>query len=167
MNSSAVPWNQVAIIRPSSCQTVRKRSHIMASRQIAQFSMRSRMIRRSGSRPGCASGMPGGGREISRVDADPPQRLLIFQLYRRIENKRRIGRAVQPAIVLDFGLKLARCPAGIAERVDGAIRPCPFGNGAQDVDGGSQRDAIVNRQRGIVDEVIGGMQDKASARLDG
>ena len=33
MKSSAVPWNQVAIMRPSSCQTVRKRSQSPASRQ--------------------------------------------------------------------------------------------------------------------------------------
>ena len=47
MNSSAGPWNQVAIITPSSCQTVRKRSQSPASRQTAQFSMRSRIARRS------------------------------------------------------------------------------------------------------------------------
>ena len=28
MNSSREPWNQVAIMRPSSCHTVRKRSHM-------------------------------------------------------------------------------------------------------------------------------------------
>src|SRR6266851_1648001 len=34
-------------MRPSSCQTVRKRSHMIASRQTAQFSIKSRMARRS------------------------------------------------------------------------------------------------------------------------
>ncbi len=38
MNSSAVPWNQVAIMRPSSCHTVRKRSQSPASRHTTQFS---------------------------------------------------------------------------------------------------------------------------------
>ena len=41
MNSSAVPWVHVAIIRPSSNQTVRKRSQSPASRQTAQFSTSS------------------------------------------------------------------------------------------------------------------------------
>ena len=46
MNSSAVPWNQVAIIRPSSCQTVRSRSQSPASRQTAHDSTSSRIARR-------------------------------------------------------------------------------------------------------------------------
>ena len=37
MNFAAGPWNQVALIQPSSCHTVRKRSQSPASRQIAQF----------------------------------------------------------------------------------------------------------------------------------
>src|SRR5947207_10988421 len=49
MNSSKLPWNQVAIMRPSGCQTVRKRSHSRASRQSAQFSTSSRMLRLSSS----------------------------------------------------------------------------------------------------------------------
>src|SRR5689334_16146947 len=49
MKSSAEPWNQVAIMRPSSCQTLRKRSQSPASRHTAQFSMRSRMASRSSS----------------------------------------------------------------------------------------------------------------------
>src|SRR5262245_66335015 len=36
MNFDAGPWNQVALIQPSSCQTVRKRSQSPASRQTAQ-----------------------------------------------------------------------------------------------------------------------------------
>ena len=47
MNSSWEPWNQVAHICPSLCQTVRKRSHIRASRQSAQFSINARIARRS------------------------------------------------------------------------------------------------------------------------
>src|SRR5277367_1096378 len=49
MNSSNVPWNQVAIIRPSGCQTVRKRSHRRASRHTAQFSTSSRIVSLSAS----------------------------------------------------------------------------------------------------------------------
>src|ERR1700741_4917198 len=47
MNSSREPWNQVAIIRPSSCHTSRKRSHSRASRSTAQSSTSWRIARRS------------------------------------------------------------------------------------------------------------------------
>src|SRR6185369_57842 len=47
MNWSREPWNQVACITPSSCHTVRKRSHIRASRSTAQSSTSWRMVRRS------------------------------------------------------------------------------------------------------------------------
>src|SRR6185312_6999019 len=43
MKRSAEPWNQVAIIQPSSCHAVRKASQSPRSRHIAQFSMTSRM----------------------------------------------------------------------------------------------------------------------------
>src|SRR4029079_2262380 len=43
MKSSQLPWNQVAIIRPSSCQTVRNRSHSPESRQTTQFSTTRRI----------------------------------------------------------------------------------------------------------------------------
>src|SRR6185503_10871380 len=43
MKSSQLPWNQVAIILPSSCQTVRNRSQSPASRQTTQFSTRLRI----------------------------------------------------------------------------------------------------------------------------
>ena len=47
MNSSAVPCVQVAIMRPSSCHTVRKRSQSPASRHTTQFSTNCRMASRS------------------------------------------------------------------------------------------------------------------------
>ena len=47
MNRVAGPWNQVAVIHPSECQTVEKRSQSAASRQRTQFSTVSRMARRS------------------------------------------------------------------------------------------------------------------------
>src|SRR5688572_10827321 len=37
MNSGAGPWNHVAVIQPSSCHTVRKRSQSPASRHSAQL----------------------------------------------------------------------------------------------------------------------------------
>src|SRR5271154_2263619 len=41
IKSEAEPWNQVAIIQPSSAQTVRKRSQSPESRQTTQFSRTS------------------------------------------------------------------------------------------------------------------------------
>src|SRR6266850_34311 len=43
MNFSAGPWNQVAFIQPSGCQTVLKRSQSPASRHKTQFSTVSRI----------------------------------------------------------------------------------------------------------------------------
>ena len=43
MKSCHGPWNQVAVIHPSGCQTVAKRSQSPASRHTTQFSTVSRM----------------------------------------------------------------------------------------------------------------------------
>src|SRR6266851_5988889 len=43
MKSDAGPWNQVAVIHASSCQTVRKASQFPASRKRTQFSITSRI----------------------------------------------------------------------------------------------------------------------------
>src|SRR5262252_3706171 len=47
MKRLAVPWNHVAVIHPSPCQAVAKRSQSPASRQTTQFSTTSRIARRS------------------------------------------------------------------------------------------------------------------------
>jgi len=47
MKSSAPPWNQVAIMTPSWCQTERNSFQRPVSRHVAQFSISSRMARRS------------------------------------------------------------------------------------------------------------------------
>src|SRR5947209_6637862 len=129
-----------------------------ASRQMAQFSMRSRMISRSGSTPVPASGMAGGGRQMPGVYTDPAQRPLVFELDRRVEDERRVGRAIQPTIMLDFRFELAGGPARIAEREDSPVGSRPLGDSAQNVHRGGQRHAIVDRQGRIVDEVIGGVK---------
>src|SRR5438477_7712118 len=49
MNCVAEPWNQVAVIQPSACHTVAKRSQSPASRQTTQFSTHSRIARESDS----------------------------------------------------------------------------------------------------------------------
>ncbi len=47
--SAAGSWNQVAVIQPSSCQTVVKASHLLASRNSAQFLMTGRILNSSAS----------------------------------------------------------------------------------------------------------------------
>src|SRR4051812_35252628 len=47
MKSSRVPWNQVACITPSSCQTVRNRSHRRAAHGSAHFPPTGRRARQS------------------------------------------------------------------------------------------------------------------------
>src|SRR5262245_2850567 len=81
MKSSAGPWNQVAIIRPSSCQTVRKRSQSPASRQTAQFSTRRRMSSSSADVDILEQlgGVPALAEQIGGVE---PLRVLL-QLFRR------------------------------------------------------------------------------------
>ena len=76
-----------------------------------------------------------------------------------------IGLAVQPAVRLDLEFELARRPAGIAERQQRAVRPAPVGDGAQDLQRGGQADAVVDRQRRVLDEEIGGVQHEPAAGL--
>ena len=92
---------------------------------------------------------------------------LIFAVDVGVEDQFRIGRAMQPAIGLDLGLELARRPAGIAERKDALARPGALGDGLQDVERRGQADAVVDRQRRVVDKEIARMQDEAAARLTG
>src|SRR5262249_17742464 len=81
MKSSAGPWNQVAIIRPSSCQTVRKRSQSPASRQTTQFSTRRRISSSSGDVDILEQlgGVPALAEQIRRVE---PLRMLLQLLGR-------------------------------------------------------------------------------------
>src|SRR6202453_4643864 len=67
-------------------------------------------------------------RQHARIDPDLAQRTQVFLLDVAAEHQIRIGVAVQPAIVLDFGLELSRRPAGIAEREDGVLWAGALGN---------------------------------------
>ncbi len=58
--------------------------------------------------------MPGLARQHAEVDTDLLQGLVVFAADVGAEDQLRVGRAVQPAVALDFGLELARRPAGIA-----------------------------------------------------
>src|SRR3954471_21001131 len=74
----------------------------------------------------------------ARIDADLAQRARIFFLDGAAEHEVRVGRAVQPAIVLDLALELPRSPAGIAQRQDGVAGTRALGDRLQDIDGRSE-----------------------------
>ena len=57
-------------------------------------------------------------------------------------------------------------PAGVPERQDRPVRPLAAGNRLEDVDGGGERHAVVDRQRGIGHVVVGAVQHETAARLD-
>ena len=69
------------------------------------------------------SRVPGVARQHAEIDADLLQRLGVFATDILAEDQIRVGGAMQPTIVLDLVLELARCPAGIAERENCAARP--------------------------------------------
>src|SRR5205807_1079877 len=73
---------------------------------------------------------------------------------------------MQPAVMLDFVLELARRPAGIAECENGALRPLPARNRLENVERCGQADAFVDRQRRVLDEEVARMQYEAPLGID-
>src|SRR5262245_57258910 len=92
------------------------------------------------------SRVPGLAREHAENDADLLQRLGVFAADILAEDQLGIGGAMQPAIVLDLVLQLARRPAGIAEREDRAARSLSACDRLENVERGGQADALVDRQ---------------------
>ena len=130
---------------------------------------KNRAIGKSGSVAHMLSSCPprrlrvaGFARQHAEVDADLAQRLVVLAFGVGAEDQLRIGRAMQPAVLLDLGFQLPRRPAGIAEREDGADRPLAVGDRFQDVERRGEADAFVDRQRRVLDEEIGGVQHEAA-----
>ncbi len=113
-----------------------------------------------------ASGVAGVAHEMRGIDADLGQRARVLRFEVGIEDQVGIGRAVEPAVGLDLALELARRPAGVAEREDRAVGTAAGGDRLQDVDGRRKADAVLDRQRRVVDEVVGAVQHEAAPRLD-
>src|SRR5262249_49424240 len=105
-------------------------------------------------------------REHAESDADLLQRLLVFAAGVLTENQLGIGRAMQPAVMLDLGLELARRPAGIAERQDRALWSVPARDRLEDIERRGEADAFVDRQRRVLDEEIARMQHEAALGID-
>ncbi len=76
------------------------------------------------------------------------------------------GRAMQPTVALDFAFELARRPAGITEREYCACRTIAARNRLENVERCSQANAVVDRQRRILDEKVGAVQHKAALGLN-
>src|SRR6202790_5591405 len=82
-------------------------------------------------------------RQHARIDPDLAQRAEVFFLDVAAEDQVRIGIAMQPAIILDFGFQLSRRPAGIAEREDRMLGPGAPGDRLEDIDGCGQANSVV------------------------
>ena len=117
-------------------------------------------------RPDQRSGVAGFRGQHRGLDADPPQRLVVARIDGGAEQQVRIGRAIQPAIGLDFVLELPGGPARIAERQDRVLRPFASRKRAQDIDGRRQAHAVVDRQGRLRHVKIGRMQHETAGRLD-
>src|SRR5262249_13787654 len=110
--------------------------------------------------------VPGLGRQHAEIDADLAQRLGVFVLGILPEDQLKVGGAVQPAILVDLGLELARCPARIAECKHCALWTIAARDRLEDIEGGGEADALVDWQRGVLDEEIARVQHEAAAGLD-
>src|SRR6476646_7481282 len=104
--------------------------------------------------------------EHAGTDADLLHRPVVFCADVGAENQLGIRTAMQPAIVLQLALELARRPAGIAERQDRARRAGAAGDCFENIECGGEADALIDRQGGVLDEKVGALQhgDVAGAR---
>src|SRR5262249_62129323 len=82
------------------------------------------------------------------------------------EAQLRIGGRMQPAILMDLVLALSGRPAGVAQREHRARRSLAARDRLEDIEGGGQADAVVDRQRRVFNEKIARMQHESAARLD-
>ena len=73
---------------------------------------------------------------------------------------------MQPAVLIDLVLQLARRPAGITEREHRALGALAARDRLEDVERRGETDALVDRQRRVLDEEVARMQHEAPARLD-
>src|SRR5476649_2113250 len=104
-------------------------------------------------------------RQPSGLDPDFPERPIVLYSGIEAEDQIRVRRTMQPAVIVDFGLELARRPPGVAERQDRAGRSCAPRDRLEDVDGGREANPIIDRERRILDKEIRGMQHKTAPGL--
>src|ERR1700738_1157859 len=105
-------------------------------------------------------------RELAEIDAELAHRLLVLGLDIRAEDQFGIGIAIEPAVLLDLVFQLTRRPPRIAEREHRALRTLAMGDGFENIDRRRQADAVVDRQRRVLDEEISRVQYEAAPGLD-
>src|SRR5262245_26499019 len=110
--------------------------------------------------------VPGLARQHAEIDADLPERLLVFSARVLAENELGIASTVKPAIMLYLVFELARRPAGVAESKNGALWSLPARDGLENIERCGQADAFVDRQRRILDEEVAGMQHESALGID-
>src|SRR3954464_9612328 len=76
------------------------------------------------------------------TDADLLHRPVVFRADVGAENQLGIRAAMQPAVLLQLVLKLARRPSGVAERQDRARRTAAARDRLEDVERGGEADAL-------------------------
>src|SRR5437870_12114544 len=73
---------------------------------------------------------------------------------------------MQPAVFLDLALELPGRPTGVTERQYCALRALAARDRFEDVEGGGEANAAVNRKRGVLDVEIRRMQHEPASGLD-
>ena len=104
--------------------------------------------------------------EADRIDPDLAQGAPIFAVDLRIEDQLRVGRAIEPTIGMDLVFELPGRPAGVAEREQRLVGSGALGDVAQDIDGGGEADAFVDRQRAFGLEIVRAMQHETAPGFD-
>src|SRR4051812_37903497 len=89
------------------------------------------------------SGVADFARQHAGADADLFHRTVVLRADVRAENQVGVRAAMQPAVLLHFGLELARRPARIAEREDRACWPVTARDRLEYVEGGGEADAFI------------------------
>src|SRR5258708_36985837 len=97
------------------------------------------------------------------MNAELPERPIVFGADVGAEDQVGIGGAMQPAILLNLGLELPAPPSRIAERQQRLPRTAAFCDCLEDVERGGQADTVINRQGRILRKVIPLMQNKTPA----
>src|SRR5215468_948742 len=104
--------------------------------------------------PFAALSVPALARQLAEVDADLAHRALVLGVGVGAEDQVAVGIAIEPAVLGDLVLELARRPARIAEREHRALRAGALRDRLQDVERRGEADAVVDRQCRVLDEEV-------------
>ena len=108
------------------------------------------------------AGVAGQHREL---DTELAEGALPFALELGVEHDRIVGGGVQPAVLLELAVELARSPAGIAERQQALARPLATADGAQDLERCGEGEIVADGEQ-ILLGVIRRVQHEAAPQFD-